>query len=430
MRRAPILLLLALSLGHPLRAQFSTGLEFTSPALYLSYPLASTPLMGLLPRSADLSPLLPQPGDQGQQASCVGWAVAYAMKTYQEGVERRWPLDQPSAQFSPAFIYNQIRRSQDCGGGTFLPDALNLVQRAGAAPLSDFPYTPQACTAVPSAAVRRSARHFAIADWRRVDTRDQLEVKSYVAAGIPVMIGMRVDEPFMRLRGPVTYTQYSGVALGGHALLVVGYDDSRAAFRVINSWGTGWGDGGFGWISYGAFRQTVVEGYVARDISPIAFVQLPTLPQRRTEPVLLPAEPATAQVAIVEIAHDVMLRRPADVLEEPGMRILVRGSVLNGIGRSAQVVVRFTLPDGTTVAGDPERPAFRDVRGFAATTTAPLRVTESPFTVSRTVAIPYSFLLAPAARPATSSGISAVATIYLDNFEVAKSEPKSFTFPR
>lgn len=430
MRRASILLLLALSVGHPLRAQFSTGLEFTAPAIYLSYPLASTPLMGLLPRSADLSPFLPQPGDQGQQASCVGWAVAYAMKTYQEGVERRWPLDQPSAQFSPAFIYNQIRRSQDCGGGTFLPDALNLVQRAGAAPLSDFPYTSQACTAVPSAAVSQRARHFAIADWRRVDTRDQLDVKAYIAAGIPVMIGMRVDEPFMQLRGPVIYNQYSGAALGGHALLVVGYDDSRAAFRVINSWGTSWGDGGFGWISYGAFRQAVREGYIARDITPMASVQQPIFEQRQTEPVPPVAAPATAQIAIAEIAHDVMLRRSENRPGEPGMRILVQGSVLNGIGRVAQVVVRFTLPDGTAVAGDPERPAFRDVRGFVATTTAPLRVTASPFTVSRTVAIPYSYLRAPAERRATPSEISAVATIYLDNFEVARSEPKPLALRR
>ena len=430
MRRAPILLLLAVSLAHPVRAQFATGLELTSPTVYLSYPLASTPLMGLLPRSADLSPLLPKPGDQGQQASCVGWAVAYAMKTYQEGVERGWPLDQPSAQFSPAFIYNQIRRSRDCNGGTMLPDALDLVRRAGAAPLSDFPYTPQACTAAPSAAVRQAARHFAIADWRRVDTRDQLEVKAYVAAGIPVIIGMMVDEPFMRLRGPVSYSRYSGVAVGAHALLVAGYDDGRGAFRVINSWGTGWGDGGFGWISYGAFRQTVREGYVARDITPMMSAQLPTFPRRETEPVRPVAEPATAQVAIVEIAHDVMLRRAADRPEEPGMRIVLRGSVLNGIGRVAQVVVRFTLPDGTVVAGDPERPAFRDARGFVATTTAPLRVTESPFTVSRTVALPYSFLRVPGERPGTPSGVSAFATIYLDNFEVARSEPRPLALRR
>lgn len=424
MRRALILPLLALSLGQPLRAQFATGLEFTNPAVYLSYPLASTPLMGLLPRSADLSPLLPPPGDQGQQGSCVGWAVAYAMKTYQEGVERRWPLDQPSAQFSPAFIYNQIRRSQDCAGGTMLPDALNLVRRAGAAPLSDFPYIPQACAAVPSAAVRQRARHFAIADWRRVDMRDQLEVKAYVAAGIPVMIGMLVDDEFMQLRGPGTYSRYSGVPRGGHALLVVGYDDTRGAFRVINSWGTGWGDGGFGWIAYGVFRQTVREGYVARDVVPMASAQLPTLPRRETEPFPPAADPATAQIAILEIAHDVPLRRAPDLPGEPGMRILVQGSVLHGIGHVAQVVVRFTLKDGTIIAGDPEQPAFRDVRGFAATGTAPLRVTTSPFAVSRTVAIPYSHLRVPGERPATMSDVSAVATIYLDNFEVARSEPK------
>lgn len=106
------------------------------------------------------------------------------------------------------------------------------------------------------------------------------------------------------------------------------------------------------------------------------------------------------------------------------MRIVLRGSVLNGTGRVAQVVVRFRLPDGAVVAGDPERPAFRDVRGFVATTTAPLRVTESPFAVSRTVALPYSFLRVPGERPRTPSGVSAFATIYLDNFEVARSEPR------
>lgn len=411
MRRVLTFLLLAAPISQPLRAQFATGLEFTSPSTYLSFPLSSTPLMGLLPRSADLSPLLPVPGDQGQQASCVGWAVAYAMKTYQEGVERGWPLDQPSAQFSPAFIYNQIRTSQTCTGGTMFPDALDLLRSDGVAPLSEFPYSEQTCSAVPTAAVRQRAKPFAIAAWRRVDTRDQIEVKAYIAAGIPVMIGMLVDQPFMQLRGAVIYDRFTGVDATGHAMLVVAYNDSLAAFRVINSWGQQWGDGGFGWISYRAFRDAVRQGYVARDMRAPA------------------TAPATAQVSVLEIAHDVTVRL-RDRPPEPGMRIALHGTVLNGVGRLTQVVVRFTLLDGTPLAGDPEKPAFRDVRGLVATTTAPLRVTESPFIVSRTVAIPYSFLDVPVTRNAKMSGISAVAKIYLDNFEVAQSEPKSFTLPR
>jgi Papain family cysteine protease len=39
--------------------------------------------------------------------------------------------------------------------------------------------------------------------------------------------------------------------VGGHFLLVVGYDDSQGCWIVKNSWGTGWGEGGFGRIAYG-----------------------------------------------------------------------------------------------------------------------------------------------------------------------------------
>jgi cathepsin L len=37
-----------------------------------------------------------------------------------------------------------------------------------------------------------------------------------------------------------------------HAILIVGWDDSKQAWLIKNSWGTGWGFGGFGWIHYGA----------------------------------------------------------------------------------------------------------------------------------------------------------------------------------
>jgi hypothetical protein len=37
-----------------------------------------------------------------------------------------------------------------------------------------------------------------------------------------------------------------------HVVLIVGWDDDRGAWRIKNSWGTGWGDGGLGWIAYGS----------------------------------------------------------------------------------------------------------------------------------------------------------------------------------
>jgi hypothetical protein len=39
---------------------------------------------------------------------------------------------------------------------------------------------------------------------------------------------------------------------GAHIVNIVGWDDGKKAWRVKNSWGTGWGDGGFAWIAYGS----------------------------------------------------------------------------------------------------------------------------------------------------------------------------------
>jgi len=45
----------------------------------------------------------------------------------------------------------------------------------------------------------------------------------------------------------------------GHELVIVGYDDGRQAFKVQNSWGTDWAEGGFGWIAYDAAKADLIE---------------------------------------------------------------------------------------------------------------------------------------------------------------------------
>lgn len=43
-------------------------------------------------------------------------------------------------------------------------------------------------------------------------------------------------------------------------MIITGFDDSKNAFRIMNSWSAAWGDKGFGWIDYGFFLQNVIEG--------------------------------------------------------------------------------------------------------------------------------------------------------------------------
>jgi hypothetical protein len=55
----------------------------------------------------------------------------------------------------------------------------------------------------------------------------------------------------------------------GHAMLMVGYDDGKKAFRVKNSWGTGWADGGYVWFSYDfVTKGKMTEGAVVKSVFP------------------------------------------------------------------------------------------------------------------------------------------------------------------
>ena len=76
------------------------GMLIETPEKLAGIPLASTPAGGMdLPASIDLSDKLPPIGNQGMQQSCVAWAVAYALKSYQEKVESG-----QQSKFSPSFI--------------------------------------------------------------------------------------------------------------------------------------------------------------------------------------------------------------------------------------------------------------------------------------------------------------------------------------
>lgn len=213
-----------------------------------------------LPSSVDLSSAMPPVGNQGTQGSCVAWASGYAVKTYHEKKERNWSYDPPwtggqgNQVFSPAYIYNQINGGRD--GGSTIPDALNLMVRQGAAPWKYMPYNVSDYRSQPNGTARNAARSYKAKTYRALNYNDLNAIKSELAGGNPVIFGMAVDDGFYQLKSQV-YDRRKGRNYGGHAMTLVGYDDSKrsprgdkGAFKIMNSWSTSWGDNGFGWISY------------------------------------------------------------------------------------------------------------------------------------------------------------------------------------
>jgi hypothetical protein len=149
------------------------------------------------------------------------------------------------------------------------PGVLNLLVAKGADTLGYFPYNQSDTTTLPSPESFARAAHFKAASWYTIPVTAQ-DYKTAIAAGNIVSIGLQVLPDFDKLDNAnnTVFDDPAGASRGAHAVALIGYDDAKAAFRLINSWGTGWGQGGYGWMAYGLVNNKAVgteAGYVMVD---------------------------------------------------------------------------------------------------------------------------------------------------------------------
>ncbi|MBN2441812.1 MAG: hypothetical protein JXJ04_10710 [Spirochaetales bacterium] len=256
------------------------GLKKTPRNLLKTFQTKRRPMRSVqgesLPVEVDLSSYLPSPGNQGNQGSCTGWSTAYAYKSFHERVERNWALNTETHLFSPAYIYNQINGGVD--EGAYIPDALELMKSKGCATLSSMPYNEGNYTRQPPASADNEAKKYKAKSYMSVDFHNLYEMKSILAGKNCIVVGLDVYENFDSYSGGILKS-VQGSNMGGHAILVVGYNDNKKAYKLINSWGTYWGEKGFIWINYDTFEQITFEAWVMYDDVQSTPAQIPQPPQ-------------------------------------------------------------------------------------------------------------------------------------------------------
>src|SRR5262249_5441306 len=92
-------------------------------------------------------------------------------------------------------------------------------------------------------------------------------VKRFLAAGLPSAFGFPVMGQ-VSSEGEIPFPRHIGKFLGGQAVVAVRYDDARrsgsspkGALLIRNSWGQGWGDGGYGWLPYEYVSQSLAVDF-------------------------------------------------------------------------------------------------------------------------------------------------------------------------
>lgn len=244
-------------------AQPGTGLIFDDPeyASQPSLPRSMKFTSADLPLAKSLKKYCPVPGDQGSMGSCVGWASAYAAMSISAAIQGEVTdkVRITDMARSALYVYNQIKVA-DCGAGSRIPDAMELLKEKGTPKLVEF--NPPNCTDQPDYAIHEKAKSMMINNYNKIfDPSDNPDFKisntrNSIAANKPVIIGMRITESLFKV-GPDGHWIPSETATndGGHAMCVIGYDDINRRFEIMNSWGPGYGKEGFVTVSYDDYAK-------------------------------------------------------------------------------------------------------------------------------------------------------------------------------
>jgi C1A family cysteine protease len=181
--------------------------------------------------------------DQGQAGTC--WAHA--------GVEA---LEASVEIMSDTFPYLAVQpildATQDGSGGT-AGMVFNELKKTGTGLVGNFPYLAGKLNPRPKNPLPYRARQ-----WGYVTTADGqasvAQIKSALLQAGPLYTTLHASTPgffgntgsVMAEKGPFGDTD--------HAVVIVGWDDSRKAWKIKNSWGKSWGNKGYGWVAYGHYR--------------------------------------------------------------------------------------------------------------------------------------------------------------------------------
>jgi C1A family cysteine protease len=217
--------------------------------------------------------------NQGNLGACTAFSAVAMYEYYQNKAFGKF------IDGSELFVYKVTRNMLNWTGdtGAYIRSVMGAIALFGIPPASVYQYDKRKFDHEPPAFVYSYAQNFQAITYYRLDPlgstgRQTLDnIKIQLNAGFPVIMGFTcyssLNHPKTEETGEIPFPSKNESVIGGHAVMVVGYDDynmvtnpidgskRRGVLIVRNSWGENWGDNGYGYIPYEYVKRLLASDF-------------------------------------------------------------------------------------------------------------------------------------------------------------------------